>query len=403
MSVPVGSYPGGYHLMDFGERYTTSGAEASMVFAGPSKFRYTLIGSYFPMWTIISNPATGECCAAIVPGTGPTAYPDLLSAQIDETTWCGAFGSCLWPDTYSVGPGSNTCNAGQIDCDIPIANSILVRPLYYSGKPGEECDAQITINFRRKHHADWPRFMYPCNGEQDVWRPPTIPIGTYIEVRRNPNTEAKTIPGDGIHWVHDEEYKVRNDLSSGTPCQTLSYGDIPNANWCNTAPTFESSEQLGALVFAQDLEVRWSGVPMIDWAVLRELEGRVNHSVWLGYPPESVLFNHYEIEETPMFGCQDLYTLVLHFDVLTASVDTTGSALSVEQMIVRGIYNGRVGIWNRFWSAEPITLGSDDICTNWVPIRNRLTNCCGDTNLKLYNEDCFDRIFVIPSDCGEEE
>lgn len=404
MSVPVGSYPGGYHLVDFSERYTTNGAEATMVFDGPSQFRYTLIGAYFPLWTIIATPPTGECCAQQVPGTGPTPYPDLLSAQIDEIVSCGQFGLCLWPDTFSVVAGTNTCTPASINCDTPIANPILGRPLYYSGKQGEHCDARVTINFRRKHHADWPRFMYPCFGEEAIWRPPTIPLGTYIDVSLNPNTEAKTIPGDGLNWVHDEEYRLENDLSSGTPCQYTSYGNIPNVNWCSgTAPTLEqlANEQLGALVFAQDIEVRWSGVPMINWRVLKELEGRVNEAVWLGHPPESVLFTHYEVEEQPMFGCQDLYTIVLHFSVLTGSVDVGTSALTEEQLIVRGIYNNRVGIWNRFWSAEPISIGSDPdkICTNWVPVRNRLTNCCGSENLKLYNTDCFDRIFVIQQSC----
>jgi hypothetical protein len=397
MSIPLGSYPGGYHLVDFGERYTSNGAEATIVFDGPSLFRYDLIGAYFPLWLFTADPTTGVCCANLIPGTGPTPYPDLLSAQVDETVSCGEHGLCLWPDTYSVGPGTNTCNPAPLDCDLPAPNPILMRPLYYSGKPGEVCDAQITINFRRKHHAGWPRFLYPCNTEQAYWRPPNIPPGTYIEVSRNPNTEARTIPGSGINWVVDEEYRWKNTVG-GVNCQHTSYGPGPNATWCNAAPADSSlsDEQFGALVFAQELEVKWSGVPMADWNVLREMEGTVNEGVWLGFPPESVLFSHYEELEVPMFGCQDLFTITLHFNVMTGSVQPSTSVLTTEQQIIRGIYKNRVGLWNRFWSNEPMVIGTNDICTNWVPIRNRADNCCAASNRKLYLTECFDRIFAIP-------
>lgn len=402
MTVPVGSYPGGYHIHEFSERLTNQGAEASMVFVGPSLNRFTLLSAFFPQWEFLADPINGQCCANLVNSNAFYPYPDLANMAVVATnTICDAHGKCLWADTFTTEAGSATCTPYQIVCDN--APTIKTRqPLYYGGKTeGDECDAAITINFRRKHHAGWPRFMYPCNGDEDYWRLPIIPDGTFIEVRHNPTTQAVTVPGTGLHFVVDEEYRTKNKVVDNPDyeCSDELYPTGPSADWCNEAASPETlaNETVGATVFSHEIEVRWSGVPVADWSGIKAREGAVNQTVFLGHPPEAVRLTNYEIEETPFFGCQDLLTVVFHFDVQTAAVDLSDTLiLDTEELITRGIFNGRVGIWNRMWSPEPMVIGSNQACTNWVPINNRLENCCHLSNLKLFPTTCFNPIFTIP-------
>lgn len=406
MTAPLGSYAGGYHLDDFSERYTNTGAEVTLSFIGPSASRFELLSHVFGEWTFIADPESGQCCYNLM--ASPRAYADLMSVTIAPITGdviCNGAGFCLWPDTFSVQRLDQSCTPEKYFCD----NTPLdphEYPVFFGDGAGNECAARVDINFRRKYHASWPNWMLPC-GQQDDWQPPAIPTGTYIEVKRNPNISAKVLPDQSLKYVPTEEYAYSNDLLAGSPCvtATIAPANVPDANWCDTSVTGDvkvpAEQSPGPLVFAQELEVRWSNVPLADWSLLQQLEGTVNRTVWFGFPPESVLFSNYEIEEQPYFGCVDLYTLVLHFNVLTGLVEGNWTLLvTSEEAMSRGMYKGRVGLWNRIWSEKPMyindSLGDKTLCTHWLPVRSSLTNCCTTNAQKIHLTACFDDIFTVP-------
>lgn len=422
MTYTSGSYPFGYHIIDFGERYTNMGAEATMIFIGPSISRFSFLKQWFPGWWFTADPAEGTCCVTYVAGTGPMPYPDIDrrgSFGIPPIPVCNAIiGAELWPDTYSIAPYDATCTPYPLECydSIGAPVPIMQHPLYYGGADsGDECFAEITINFRRKVHAGWPRSMYPCDfssvqagkAEKDNWALPEVTHGTYIEVTRNPSTEMRPLSSKGVQYKVDEIYQ-KNIIT--TPCLLEDTNAATTPTFCDPPPTplaqLEDEEKATheQLVIAEDLEVRWTSVPMANWQALRRLLGRVNESVWMGYPPEAVRFARYEVDEVSDFGGVDLYNITFHFEVVMAAVENADDPNYLEEYLERGIYKGMVGIWNRVWCSTPMrtnTFGSASaVCLNWIPYRaiGDITDCCpaAGKNPKIYPTACFSNLFTVP-------
>lgn len=399
MTLKVGSYPGGFHLENFTERYTNQGAEATIVFLGPSQNRWTLLGVYFPRWDYTFTAWGDVCCADYVVGSGPKSYAEDF----------------LWPDTFTVEPyDPNTCTPDKL-ADPPSLPR-LSNQLFYSDGSGGDCGARVTINFRAKHHATWPLWLRPCGGEEEYWVPPIIPTGTYIEARANPNIHSWRPTAQTLIYEPDHQFFTVNDVdplpTENCVTKTLATIDQGETGSCGTTPLSTVDDQYldSELVFAQELEVRWSSVPIIDRKLLDSLEGTVNNTVWLGYPPESVRLSNWDIEEQSYFSRTnlvvrvDLMTLVLKFDIRTAKLDLTGlGGLTTEELLSRGIYNSRIGLWNRAWSDTPMyvenIVSGDRICLNWVPVMikgSSESTCCNFTR-PIHQPTCFDTIFTIPS------
>lgn len=422
MPYPLGSYPFGYHLIDFGERYTNMGAEATMIFIGPSTDRFSFLKQWFPAWWINADPVEGPCCVTYVAGTGPSPYPDIDrrgSFGAPPIPVCNTLiGAELWPDTYSIAPYDATCTPYPLECydGIGAPVPIIQHPVYYGGTDsGDECFAEITINFRRKVHAGWPRSMYPCDfatvtpgeAESDNWVLPPVTHGTYIEVTRNPSTEMRPLDSSGVEYKVDELYE-KNDIADVCDTEVIGAATIPA--FCDPPPTpladLEDDEKATheQLVFSENLEVRWTSVPMANWQALRRLLGRVNESVWLGYPPEAVRFARYQVDEVSDFGGVDLYNITFNFDIAMAPVENADDNSYTLEYLERGIYKGFVGIWNRVWSPTPMrtnTFGSaSTVCLNWIPYRaiRDITDCCPAAigNVKIYPPGCFSNLFTVP-------
>ena len=428
---PAGSYPGGYHLETFGERYTNMGAEAYMTFIGPSLMRHELLRMFFHRWTVNWSEGSGggnSCCViedAIAPNPAP--YPDLAAVRlVGENRVCRALIPIeLYADTWEMGPvEADKCTPYRVACSNLPADS-LQSPLYYGGKTENyDAGAQITINFRRKHHGTFPQFMMPCTyrsgslyvQEQKFWRAPVISWGTFIEVRQQPAIETRSVPSDGVRYQVDEDYRVRPAVDPVTnpqydPCDGETVSPAQAAEFCAEVvdiPELDETERdkitHDQLVYTETLEIRWSGVPMANWYLIKNMRGLVNDRLFLGYPPESVRFTDYEVEEQAGFGGVDLFAIRFHFDVMTAPVglaaDPTEANLS--EWLAHGIWNGQVGVWNRIWSKVALRTGvaldPATACTNWIPIRMANADCCGNpaNRQQFYRSGCLESLFQIP-------
>lgn len=335
------------------EQFTTSGAEASVKYIGPSLYRVPFIKEVFGAWNINSEevniaPEGAQLklktykCATMSPEV--TAYP-YMTVLNEEAQCTGEV--CLWPDTFSGNPSGDSkpyllnCGAGS-DLGYPIL---------------DQCAWEYTVNYRYKNNGSLPDILNP-----DTTINPTIPFGTYTECRITTNNEFMTTPGRFFTY----EIDALKDASSpawqfneecGHKKQLLKVQD----------DGFESQ-----LVTTTNIEVVWSNVPLPPWDIIRRASGCVNSHAMFGFPAGAVLFEFAEPEITGYFGCMEVYRLRYVFKVKTAAVSVSDK----ERVSYRDeILNGQIGIWNRRYAPCPITRtieieGPDFYtqCTNWVPV-----------------------------------
>lgn len=344
------------------EQFTTSGAEASVKYIGPSLYRVPFIKEVFGAWHIDSttvnlapegaseNLKTYKC-AIMSPEV--TAYP-YMTVLDDEAQCTGEV--CLWPDTFSGQPSGDSkpyllnCGAGS-DLGYPIL---------------DQCAWEYTVNYRYKNNGSLPDILNP-----DTTINPTVPFGTYTECRITTSNEFMTTPGR---------------FSSYNP---NALKDTTSPEWqfqeaCRDKKQFLKIDDDGfasQLVTTTNIEVVWSNVPLPPWDIIRRASGCVNSHAMFGFPAGAVLFEFAEPEITGYFGCMEVYRLRYVFKVKTAAVVVSDK----ERFTFRDeILDGQIGIWNRRFSPCPITRtieieGPDfySQCTHWVPVVSVVNNTLG--------------------------
>lgn len=443
--LPPAPTPGFFHIVDFRESRTSGGPEAVVTFEGPSDLRFELIDAIFPHWYVSYVPPDNTCCAYLI--SKPIPYPDLryvfngstqppdMDPDLIGTTLtegvCDARYNTLWPDSYSIRRGDRTCKIERFPCDninVPgspnLGSHNLDYPLYYGAGDGshDACSCIIDVTYRRRYHASWPGVFAPCES-QNIWRMPAIPEGTYVEVRTDPTVNFKTMRGRTLKYEVNKEYKGQDMAADG--CERVT---LPMANdwgWCSRSDGANDETAPASLIVASDLvggqiinsmsiEVTWRGVPLPQTEKLNSLQGKVNDSVFLGHPPESVLFESFNPIPSSDFGTFDLYDIVLNFTVLKSPVILGFNLDTAEEdehldMIARGVYQGQIGIWNRLWSDKPIRVEVGNtgvegkyLCTNWVRVVNNLESCCVSSDeASLYQMACLDSIFDLYEGCPQ--
>lgn len=448
MGLTPGPYPGLFHVIDFSERVTSGGPEATVTFEGPSDRRFDLINAIFPYWGVTHNGTTNICCPFLV--SPPVAYPDLANArsgisyppdmEFDEPFTVKTPGICeqtydtLWPDTYTIRAGSRTCRPQRWPCtnaeDLwPTEPSILQTPLYFAEPDGESaCSCIIEVNYRRRYHATWPSIFRSC-GDDDLWKLPDVPLGTYIEVRTDPTVNFKTVQGRELKYDNSEWF-IENDYGTA-PCEGMNTVVGKEWEYCKATgldgmgqPIINTEEPAslivgselkgGQIINSSSIEITWSGVPVPPLKNLDSLKGKVNYYIFLGYPPESVLFESYNVIPRGNFGVFDLYDIVINLSTLTSPVSANFDMIAetdadvIKMMLFAGVFNGQIGMWNRLWSNNPLRVdingdGEKVMCTNWSRVENNTLTCCessasGDGN-SLYKFACFQGMFDLGGVC----
>lgn len=448
---PLGSLPFGYHVLDFSERFANAGAEASVTYIGPSISRFGFLQQIFGAWQAAEDPDTGECCACLA--YPPCPYPYMLNmtlqneGELNETAFCHPELDCLWPDTFTIEKESATAEALRIQCEPdpgPEAVAECSKPLYWGRTNGDgstcECYCQITVNYRHKFHASWPRIMRAC-GKQNIWWPPHVAEGTFIDVREESFLSARLIEHQVLEYnpanyegIAVPEFDSNEDPASpfSTPCGRTETGVfVLRYRWCAEPPEedLKVPEQQAPTVFINtgNLEVTWSNVPLYDKYTIDGLKGCVNDTVFLGYPPESVLFLSADPIVRGVWGCNEVYDIVFKFAIQTSPVNCPSfedypgcSTCDHENELAEvGIFNNQIGIWNRAWCKHRIALRAEDgasirCCTNWVPVQvvtpqpcdreAEDCGCCSDRfefedkwgwGNQLYRRACLDELFTF--------
>lgn len=438
MPLSPGPYPGLYHVIDFTERLGSGGPEATVLFEGPSDRRFELIEAIFPYWGVTHNGTTNICCPFLV--SEPTPYPDLATARSAATYppdmdfgeefenktagICEPKYDTLWPETFFIRKGARTCRPQRFPCTNiadawPTEPDPLNYPLYFAEADSlDACSCVVEVNYRRRYHAGWPSVFRNC-GDTDLWELPDIPLGTYIEVRTDPTVNFKTIRGRELKY--QEHLKFNEPDYSVTQCGTKeTVGGLPEWQFCTfdgdrdyTDPaSFIVSSDLsgGQIVNSSSIEITWSGVPVPPLKKLDGLRGTVNDQIFLGFPPESVLFESYNAIPRGNFGVFDLYDIVFSFATLTSPVsgnfDVAGEsdADDIVRILACGVFNGQIGLWNRLWSNKGLESdilgdGSKRMCTNWCRVVNNTSDCCTTSSTSIYKPACFQDMFELGGVC----
>lgn len=429
-TAPLGMMPFGYHIVDFSERYVNAGAEASITFIGPSATRFDFLGEIFGYWLGATDPVTGECCVCL--NKEPCPYPYILNAHDDGhgnyTCDNSIATDCIWPDTFTIQRESETSVAMRLDCDnrppLPECN----KPLYYGSIDAYgnacECYCEITINYRHRYHAGWPKLFNACE-KYNLWVAPSIPQGTFIEVRMDGFASARLLESDTLTRFPSTQFPEHLDPQE--PCEPTYTTPTPSKTfvWCTTPTTEEmkvgKKSEPSRIIQTVNLEVLWTNVPMYDKLKIDSLVGCVNDTIFLGYPPESVLFMSCDPVIRGTWGCNELYDLTLKFIISTVPINCPSIEDNIadghfneEDLLRVGVFNNQLGLWNRVWfdhavnmyyttvtGDPPVTTTHKHCCTNWVPVKYARAACCEEdggselTNMKLYPLACLDDLFTI--------
>lgn len=348
------------------ENFTTSGAEVSVVYIGPSSNRVAFIKDVFGAWRVYTtNVGTTEepkyvQCAQQYPQVTP--YADLSSLAANGAC-VGPY--CLYPDTFSGKPlDDNSMPNVWSDPDCTVTNDLL-RPIV------DTCAWEYTVNYRYRNHARLPKML-----EQDpaIFANPPIPTGTYTDVRAVASTEWMSLEGRQWKYQPDSFGSYTWDFcaacknkQSATVLKNADNVNLPDATQINSV----------------ELEVTWDNVPLPPWDIIRRANGCVNEHPIFGYPIGAVKFEFSEPEIIGYYGCLEVYRLRYIFKVKTAPVtvhdDNTFNFSGSNGEIV----NGMVGLWNRRWCPCPIQFGG--VMTHWVPLRaitdESVADCAGEDSV----------------------
>lgn len=328
------------------EQFTTSGAEASVKYIGPSLYRVPFIKEVFGAWHISSSQVevqdgdntTTETlrCAAMSPQ--PTAYP-YMTVLNEEAQCTGEV--CLWPDTFSGQPSGDSkpyllnCGAGS-DLGYPIL---------------DQCAWEYTVNYRYKNNGALPDILNPSTTLN-----PSVPFGTYTACRISTSGEFMTTPGR--YWT----YEPNLFNTAGSPSWSFDQCCVGKTQLLKV----EDDGVAGQLIRKVDVEVIWENVPLPPWDVIRAASGCVNSHPIFGFPSGSVLFEFGEPEITGYFGCMEVYRMRYVFKVKTVPIRRWAGSSSGE------VIDGQLGIWNRRYCPCQVRNEADQ-CTHWVPIKSAIS------------------------------
>jgi hypothetical protein len=334
------------------EQFTTSGAEATVKYIGPSQYRVPFIMEVFGAWhvdqrtvTVQEDPAITRLvkCAVMYPEV--TAYP-YLTVLDDEAQCTGAV--CLWPDTFSGQPSGDSkpyllnCGAGS-DLGWPIL---------------DQCAWEYSVNYRYKNNGSLPDIL-KTDKPTSLVPQPAIPFGTYTSAKITTSSEYMTTPG--------RMWKYEPNLFNPAPADSWDF--CADCSGKSQLLKIEDDAISTTEISKLDIELIWDNVPLPPWDIIRAANGCVNSHPIFGFPIGSVMFEFGEPEITGYFGCMEVYRLRYIFKVKTAAVKTTAL---YEQAPFGEFLDGQVGIWNRRWCPCPVTyagLSNTAICSNWVPIK----------------------------------
>ncbi len=149
------------------ESFTSSGAEATVVYIGPSDYRrINFIKDVFGAWNVYTtNVGTVEepkyvQCAQQYPIASPYAHPTALAA---DGACTGPY--CLWPDTFSGKPADDN-SIQYLDDPQCTATNDLLRPIM------DTCAWEYTVNYRYRNHAQLPKMLQQ---QPEIFANPPIP------------------------------------------------------------------------------------------------------------------------------------------------------------------------------------------------------------------------------------
>ena len=338
------------------ESFTTSGAEASVTYIGPSISRMDFIKGVFGAWHIYqTNVGSVEVpryvqCAQQYPIASP--YADLPTIAANGAC-VGPY--CLWPDTFSGKPADDSSIPNLwSDPDCTVTNDLL-RPVV------DTCAWEYTVNYRYRNHATLPQIL---KQHAEIGPNPPIPFGTFTDVRMTNSTEWMSIADR--HWKYDANaYGLGStDWDFCTECKNKP-GATKIVNSNEDGGVTQATE-----INSVEIEVTWDNVPLPPWRIIRRANGCVNEHPIFGFPRGAVKFEFTEPELTGYFGCMEVYRLRYIFKVKTAQVLWFGSDLFDGKYNSGEVVDGMIGLWNRRFCSCPIKLaGSDALFTNWVPVR----------------------------------
>lgn len=363
----AGHLPYGYQVKQGfpQERWGAEGPKATVVYVGDPRFRFAFVKFIFGTW-IVGALEGGGCCAQLA--SPPCVYPTGYVGPDGVACVCNG---CLYPDSFSMGPGSAESETYAFPC----TQAIRPDPTYdFEGATNsdpstwpepvfEPCTAAdvapLTLEQFNQRSCNWP-MAYTCDTEIEVtycskctdWPDgftqacsqnlanqfPGIPNGTFVDVATDRSIELVTIEGREARFLCEADGGT-GSFGTGTP---LADGQLQHIE-----------------ISSIDLDITWSNVPLPNWELMNALMGTVNSGPIFGFPHEGVYFADYTTESRKTFDCQELHDITFHFKVRTAPCTCSPDGTT-------NIENGQIGLWNR-----ALNHACDNSCTSGQGV-----SCC---------------------------
>lgn len=129
----------------------------------------------------------------------------------------------------------------------------------------------------------------------------------------------------------------------------------------------EKPETSQTYVSVHNINVNWSGALAPNWDKIYSYLGRLNSSVFWGYPPGAVRFEGLQKTSRLNIANQWVYDIRFTFTAKTAPIvnQPTYDGPSKDRTLTLAqrnniIKNDRIGVWNRVWMPIPLKLTYDD-------------------------------------------